>query len=174
MPPSIRITPTTAIKILPDRICPRLPMVYLNKNKDLKKYRSQATLPTPFYFKPTFGLQKSPEVDLGFLWQISEKREVEEKDTKTFWEKHILDCEQQASTSGLSDEEKEEIVTVPGQSFKCFRPIYMVDDILGLPLRTPASTIFSSQSYVSESPPNNLGKPYPWDTIFGYQRDPIP
>ena len=59
-------------------------MVDLNKNKDLKKYWSQATLPTPFYFKPTFGIQKSPEVDLGFLRQISEKEEAEEKDAKTF------------------------------------------------------------------------------------------
>ena len=65
-------------------------------------------------------------------------------------------------------------MTVPGQSFQCFRPIYMVDDILGLPLRTPASTIFSSQSYVSRSPSDNLGRPYPWDQMFGYRGNHLP
>ena len=65
-------------------------------------------------------------------------------------------------------------MTVLGQSFQCFHTIYMVDDILGLPLRMPASTIFSSQSYVSESPSGNLGRPYSWDQMFGYQGDHLP
>lgn len=63
---------------------------------------------------------------------------------------------------------------MPGQSFKCFRPIYMVDDILGLPLKTLVPTIFSSPSYLSGSPSNNLGRPYPCDQLFECQRDPIP
>lgn len=110
VPPSLIISSTTAIKIQPDRVCPRLPMVDLNKNKDLKKYRSQATFPKPILFKPNFGSLRSPDVDVDFLWQISNKGEAEENEAKTFWEKHIWECEQQASSSGLSDEDKEDEV----------------------------------------------------------------
>ena len=174
VPPSLIISSTTAIKIQPDRVCPRLPMVDLNKNKDLKKYRSQATFPKPIIFKPNFGSLRSPDVDVEFLWHVSNKGEAVENEAKTFWEKHIWECEQQASSSGLSDEDKEDTITVPGQSFQCFRPIYMVDDLLGLPLNSPLPTIFSCPSYVSGPPSDNIGRPYPWDQMFGYRRTSLP
>ncbi|KAL2330820.1 hypothetical protein Fmac_018401 [Flemingia macrophylla] len=122
IPPSIFLPNTSTILIAPDRIHPRLPPFDQNKLKDKK-------IPVQSLPKPTrFELKYYPGVNYDTPQLPANATRATEVDAEHYYQNFMVKCSKEASSSGLSEEEKAQTLMVRGYRWKSPYKVYHFSD----------------------------------------------
>lgn len=92
-------------------------------------------MPRQIKFDLDWAKNAQEEIFMEFMEELSNNGEVGEADPRIVWEKHLTECEQQASSSGLDSEEKA-YVPVTGILTEVDSHCIMFDDIFEAPTQT--------------------------------------
>lgn len=106
VPPGIHIRPTTQVLIQPNCICPKHPVLDLNKKKE-------KVVPSPVMLQPE-RVELTPYKDFkSFDWEKEKlKQSFMQDDASIFWQNHVETRFKVSSSSGLTLEEKSQDYTM--------------------------------------------------------------
>ncbi|KAL2326147.1 hypothetical protein Fmac_025205 [Flemingia macrophylla] len=122
IPPSVFLPDTANILIAPDRIHPRLPPIDPNRLKDSKL--SVQSLPRPTRFE----LYYYPGVNCDTPQLPANATRATEADAEQYYQNFMVKCSKEASSSGLTAEEKAQTLMVRGYRWKSPCKVYHFSD----------------------------------------------
>ncbi|KAL2325742.1 hypothetical protein Fmac_024800 [Flemingia macrophylla] len=122
IPPSIYLPADAPILIAPDRIHPRLPPLDQNKLKG-------TNLPTQVMPRPTrIELHYTPGVNCGTPQLPATATKATEADAEQYYQNFMVRCSKEASSSGLTEEEKAKTLMYRGYRWKSPCKVYHFSD----------------------------------------------
>lgn len=116
VPPTwLHSTTDTSVGVAPTKICPRLPMIDLNKDKDAKFRLPHHIMPAPSscVLKPSLD----PLINHEFMEMLlkEDEEKMTNNDAKGFWASHMKICNREAFSFGFTATDKEITPTVRGR-----------------------------------------------------------
>lgn len=125
---------STNVGVKPNKICPRLSMIDLNKDKEKKHPRHKRKMPVVEDIMLDLNSDPFDHSQMDYIQSLPIEMVIEANYVGAFWQSHLIHCTREASTSGLSAKEKKNSPKFIGRCGLSSVRYLIFKDLWGLPI----------------------------------------